>query len=97
MSFLSGSDNVSFVHSATVAVNLVAGGGAGGDGESDLNAADNAGAGGGGAGGVGQGTISFNANTPYTFTVGQGGSSTLNSISTNGQNSSIIGPNLFGM
>ena len=83
--------SITFPSSTTARVLVVGGGGGGGGtlGQSE-------GGGGGGSGGVGVGTLTFSANT-YTITVGGGGvggvggSGTVNPLSTNGANSSIIG------
>ena len=79
---------ITFSSNYTGNVLIVAGGGGGG-GRHNYNEAG----GGGGAGGVDFGSLTFNANTPYTITVGAGGVGVLNgappSGGTNGGNTTI--------
>jgi len=78
-SFTVGSGTVSFSVATTASVLIVGGGGGGG------TAAGLEGSGGGGGGGLLYGSITFAANTAYTFTVGTGGSA-----ASKGSNSSIV-------
>jgi len=68
---------------------IVAGGGGGGGG--NTTGSGNSG-GGGGAGGVGVGNLTFNQNTTYTITIGNGGiGGAANNNGSNGSNTTISG------